>query len=198
MSGATLSVTQEKPELAEQRLLVTRALQGDEKAFGSIVDQYSTLLLRTATMIVTDRDIAEDVVQDTLIQAWHRLPDLGEAEALRPWLMRIVVSQSLNFKRRIACTVAFVCRVLWGRKRETTKKIAAYHEQLLQCDWDLAYMIENLPVKQRVVIVLHYYNGLTLSEIAQVLQTSENTLKKRSQAALNNLRSASFPKTSFV
>ncbi len=46
MSGATLSVTQEKPELAEQRLLVTRALQGDEKAFGSIVDQYSTAAYR--------------------------------------------------------------------------------------------------------------------------------------------------------
>src|ERR1700681_869542 len=55
----------------EQYLLVTRALQGDDAAFGEIVDQYSTLMLRTASMIVGDRDIAEDVVQDALIQAWN-------------------------------------------------------------------------------------------------------------------------------
>jgi RNA polymerase sigma-70 factor (ECF subfamily) len=45
-----------------------------------------------------------------------------------------------------------------------------------------------LPHKQRVAIVLHYYNGMTLPELATTLQTSENTLKKRIQAALTNLR----------
>ena len=45
-----------------------------------------------------------------------------------------------------------------------------------------------LPLKQRVVIILHYYNGMTLPEMAQALQISENTLKKRIQAALTNLR----------
>jgi RNA polymerase sigma-70 factor (ECF subfamily) len=58
----------------------------------------------------------------------------------------------------------------------------------LERDWDLAQAIENLPLKQRVVIVLHYYNGMTLPEMSQSLHTSENTLKKRIQAALNNLR----------
>jgi RNA polymerase sigma-70 factor (ECF subfamily) len=43
-------------------------------------------------------------------------------------------------------------------------------------------------MKQRVVIVLHYYNSMTLSEMAQTLNTSENTLKKRIQAGLTNLR----------
>ena len=43
-------------------------------------------------------------------------------------------------------------------------------------------------MKQRVVIILHYYNGMTLPEMAQALQISENTLKKRIQAALTNLR----------
>ncbi len=92
----------EKSEQLEQRMLVTRAIQGDHVAFGEIVDQFSTLMLRTASMIVGDRDIAEDVVQDALIQAWHHLPDLRQADALRPWLMRIVVNQCISFKRRLA------------------------------------------------------------------------------------------------
>ena len=182
------SRVEEKPEQAEQRLLVTQALQGDEKAFGEIVDQYSALMLRTATMIVADRDIAEDVVQDAFIQAWHHLSDLREAGALRPWLMRIVVNQCISFKRRLARTTAFVRQSLSEQEIDLTAQIADHHKGRLERDWDLAHAIDELPAKQRMVIVLHYYNGMTLPEMAKVLQTSENTLKKRIQAALNNLR----------
>ncbi len=184
----TPSIIEEKPEQTEQRLLVMRALQGDETAFSDIVDQYSALMLRTATMIVADRDIAEDVVQDALIQAWHHLPDLREAGALRPWLMRIVVNQCISFKRRLARTTAFVRQSLSEQEIDFTAQIADHHKGRLERDWDLAQAIEDLPAKQRIVIVLHYYNGMTLPEMSQVLQTSENTLKKRIQAALNNLR----------
>ena len=187
-SVTTIPIIEEKPEQAEQRLLVTRALQGDEKAFSDIVDQYSALMLRTATMIVADHDIAEDVVQDAFIQAWHHLPDLREAGALRPWLMRIVVNQCISFKRRLARTTAFVRQSLSEQEIDLTAQIADHHKGRLERDWDLAHAIDELPAKQRVVIVLHYYNGMTLPEMAKVLQTSENTLKKRIQAALNNLR----------
>ncbi|GAC1392032.1 MAG: sigma-70 family RNA polymerase sigma factor [Ktedonobacteraceae bacterium] len=182
------SVTEEQPEQAEQRLLVMRARQGDQKAFGAIVDQYSAVMLRTATMILMDRDIAEDVVQDALIQAWHHLSDLRDVGVLRPWLMRIVVNQCLSFKRRLARTTTFVRQTLWEQERDLTAQIADHHKGRLERDWDLAHVIEALPAKQRVVIVLHYYHGMTLPQMAHVLQTPENTLKKRSQAALNNLR----------
>jgi len=188
VSTPKIHETEEKPEQAEQRLLVTRALQGDENAFGAIVEQYNALMLRTATMIVVDRDIAEDVVQDAFIQAWHHLADLREAGALRPWLMRIVVNQCISFKRRLARTTAFVRQSLSEQEIDLTAQIADHHKGRLERDWDLAQAIDELPTKQRVVIVLHYYNGMTLPEMAKVLQTSENTLKKRIQAALNNLR----------
>ena len=145
-------------------------------------------MLRTAAMIVGDRDIAEDVVQDALIQAWNHLPDLREAAALRPWLMRIVVNQCISFKRRLARTTAFVRQSLQEQEIDLVAQTADSYKGRLERDWDLARAIEELPTKQRVVIVLHYYNGMTLPEMSQALQTSENTLKKRIQAALNNLR----------
>jgi len=184
----TTSPMEEKPEQAEQRVLVARALQGDENAFDDIVAQYSSLMLRTATMIVSDHDIAEDVVQDAFIQAWHHLADLREAGALRPWLMRIVVNQCISFKRRLTRTTAFVRQALSEQEIDLTAQIADHHKGRMERDWDLAQAIEELPMKQRVVIVLHYYNGMTLPEMAQSLHTSENTLKKRIQAALANLR----------
>ena len=174
---------QENPEQ-----LVTRTLQGDQQAFSDIVDQYSTLMLRTASMIVGDRDIAEDVVQDAFIQAWHHLADLRTAGALRPWLMRIVVNQCISFKRRLARSTAFVRQALSEQETDLVAQIADDYKGLMERDWDLAHAIENLPIKQRVAIVLHYYNGMTLPEMADTLHISENTLKKRIQAALTNLR----------
>ncbi|HEY4389171.1 MAG TPA: RNA polymerase sigma factor [Ktedonobacteraceae bacterium] len=178
----------ETPEQAEQRMIVTRALQGDQAAFTAIVDQYSTLMLRTASMIVGDRDIAEDVVQDALIQAWHHLADLRKAGALRPWLMRIVVNQCISFKRRLTRSAAFMRQALSEQETDLIAQAADDHKGRMERDWDLAQAIKELPMKQRVVIVLHYYNGMTLPEMSQTLNTSENTLKKRIQAALTNLR----------
>ncbi len=179
------------PELEEEQekeQLVNRALQGDQQAFSDIVDQYSTLMLRTASMIVGDRDIAEDVVQDALIQAWHHLADLRKAGALRPWLMRIVVNQCISFKRRLARTTAFMRQTLSEQETDLAAQIADNYKGLMERDWDLAHAIESLPTKQRVAIMLHYYNGMTLPEMAATLNISENTLKKRIQAALTNLR----------
>lgn len=177
-----------QPDANEQALLVARALNGDATAFEDIVNHYGSLMLRTALMIVGDRDIAEDVVQDAFIQAWHHLPDLREANALRPWLMRIVVNQCISFKRRLARTTAFVRQALSDQETNIMAQVADDHKGRLERDWDLARSIESLPMKQRLVIVLHYYNGMTLPEMSQALNMSENTLKKRIQAALANLR----------
>jgi RNA polymerase sigma-70 factor, ECF subfamily len=180
--------TSESPEQREQKLLVTRTLEGEQEAFDKIVEHYSALMLRTAYMIVGDRDIAEDAVQDALIQAWQHLPSLRETTALRSWLMRIVVNQCISFKRRLARSTAFVRQALAEQEIDMAAQVADDHKGRLERDWDLARAIESLPPKQRAVIVLHYYNGMTLPEMSRTLQTSENTLKKRIQAALTNLR----------
>lgn len=175
---------------AEQYLLVTRVLQGDQDAFSDIVKQYSMVMLRTASIIVGDRDIAEDIVQDALIQAWHHLPELRRADALRPWLIRIVVNQCISFKRRLARSSAFLRQALSEQELDLIARVAEEHKGCLERNWDLARAVENLPMKQKVVIVLHYYNGMTLPEMTRELSISENTLKKRIQAALGNLRRA--------
>jgi RNA polymerase sigma-70 factor (ECF subfamily) len=165
-----------------------RASQGDQEAFGAIIDQYSAVMLRTAMIIVGDYDIAEDVVQDALIQIWHHLPDLRNTGALRPWLIRIVVNQCISFKRRLSRSTAFMRQALCEREIDLMAQVADEHKGSLERNWDLAQAVGSLPTKQRIVIVLHYYHGMTLPEMAHTLATSENTLKKRIQAALINLR----------
>jgi RNA polymerase sigma-70 factor, ECF subfamily len=175
-------------EMAEQRLLVARALRGDRDAFDDIFDRYSGLMLRTAFGIVKDRDSAEDAVQNALIQAWHHLPSLRETGALRSWLLRIVVNQCISFKRQLARTTAFLSQSFSEQESFLASQVADDAKSCMERRWDLAHAVEQLPAKQQHVIVLHYYQGMTLPAISQRLQISENTLKKRIQAALSNLR----------
>ena len=178
-----------KAELtAEQRKLVARALRGDTDAFDDIFDLYGGLMLRTAYGIVQDRDIAEDAVQNAIIQAWQHLPNLREAGALRPWLLRIVVNQCISFKRQLARSTMFLYQSFSEQETSLASQIADYAKGCMERSWDLAQAVEKLPAKQQNVIALHYYQGMTLPAISQRLQISENTLKKRIQAALSNLR----------
>ena len=181
------------PEQVAQQILVEKVLQGDKDAFGAIVNQYNALMMRTAFMIIGDRDIAADAVQDALIQAWQHLPGLREWGALRPWLMRIVVNQCISYKRKAARTAAFVRQSLADQSTQLAAEIADDHKGRLERDWDLAETVKKLPPKQQAVIMLHYYQGMTLPSMAQALNISENTLKKRIQAALNNLRRVLHP-----
>jgi RNA polymerase sigma-70 factor (ECF subfamily) len=174
--------------MAEQRILVARALQGDKDAFDDIFERYSGPMLRTAYGIVKDRDIAEDAVQNAFIQAWQHLPSLRETGVLRSWLMRIVVNQCISFKRRLSRSSMFLHQAYAEQATQLASLIADDTKGRQERNWDLAQAIEDLPVKQQVVIALHYYQGMTLPEMSQRLQISENTLKKRIQAALGNLR----------
>ena len=138
--------------------------------------------------IVKDHDLAEDAVQNAIIQAWQHLPSLREAGALRSWLMRIVVNQSISFKRRIARSTTFLHQAFAEQETHLASQIADDAQGWMEGQWDLAQAIGTLPTKQQMAIRLHYYQGMTLPEMSQLLDISENTLKKRIQAALTNLR----------
>ena len=173
---------------AEQRILVARALREDTDAFDAIFDRYSGWMLHTAYSIVQDRDIAEDAVQNAFIQAWQHLPNLRETGALRSWLLRIVVNQCISFKRRLARSTKFLSQSFSEQETFLASQLADDANGCMERGWDLAQAIKQLPAKQQNVILLHYYQGMTLPEISRRSQVSENTLKKRLQAALSNLR----------
>ncbi len=182
----------------EQHLLVTRAQRGEKGAFDDIFNQYGGMMLHIAYSIVKDRDTAEDAVQNALIQAWQHLPSLRETGALRSWLMRIVVNQCLSFKRQLARSTKFLRQSIAEQEIVLASQIADHAKGIKESDWDLAQAIKKLPTKQQMVIALHYYQGMTVSEISQALHISENTIKKRIQAALSNLRLMSRDVTNVV
>src|SRR5713226_3252627 len=138
--------------IAEQHILVARALRGDKDAFDDIFDRYSGMMLRTAYGIVKDRDIAEDAVQNALIQAWQHLPSLRETGVLRSWLLRIVVNQCISFKRRLARYRKFLYQSFSEQETFLASQIADYAKGCMERGWDLAHAVEKLPAKQQNAI----------------------------------------------
>jgi RNA polymerase sigma-70 factor (ECF subfamily) len=174
--------------MAEQRILVARVLRGEHDAFDDIVDRYRAPMLRAAYSIVRDRDLAEDAVQSALVQAWQHLPSLRETGVLHAWLLRIVVNQCISLRRRALRSKMFLYQSMFEQETFLASQVADDARGYTERGWDLAQAVKQLPVKQQSVIVLHYYQGMTLPEMAHRMQISQNTLKKRLQAALNNLR----------
>jgi RNA polymerase sigma-70 factor (ECF subfamily) len=101
-----------------------------------------------------------------------------------------VINHCISIERKEARSANFIRLPLDQQVTDLVAQVVDDFYEDLERDWDLAQAIKYLPVKQQVVIMLHYYNDMTLPSMAKVLNLSENTLKKRVQAALINLRRA--------
>ena len=181
---------QDTTDDAWQAAMVARCLAGDEQAFACITKRYGSLLLRTAYLLVRDEEAAKDIVQDALLLAWRHMSKLREPTFLRAWLLKIVVNQSTSLKRQWARKATLLRAQLLQSYINTTIETADFQRGHVEDTLDVLQAIEQLPVNQRVVLVLFYYHRMTMPEIADMLGVAENTLRKRLQAALEKVRRA--------
>ena len=172
----------------QQEMLITRSIAGDEQAFAEIAGHYGNLLLRTAYLLVRDEEAAKDIVQDSLLLAWKHMATLREPAFLRAWLLKIVINQSTSLKRQWIRKTALLKEQFAQQAIELAVQHSDFQRGRVEDHLDIERAIEQLPLKQRTVLVLFYYHRMTIPEIATMLNTSENTLRKRLQAALDKLR----------
>ena len=173
-----------------QAELVARCLNGDERAFAHIADHYGNLLLRTAYLLVQNEEAAKDVVQNSLFLAWKNMAKLREPTFLRAWLLKIVVNQSISLKRQWARKAALLREQFTQTSIDDSIQSADFARGSVEDRLDVEQAIAQLPLNQRVVLVLFYYHRMTMPEISTMLGVAENTLRKRLQAALEKTRHA--------
>ncbi len=184
------SIETEQSDGHWQAELVARCLMGDESAFAMIADQYGNLLLRTAYLLVQDEEAAKDILQDSLFLAWKNMSKLREPAFLRAWLLKIVINQSISLKRQWARKAALLREQFTQTSIDDSIQSADFARGRLEDRLDVEQAIAQLPLNQRVVLVLFYYHRMTMPEIATILGVAENTLRKRLQAALEKTRRA--------
>jgi RNA polymerase sigma-70 factor, ECF subfamily len=163
--------------------LVLKARSGDPEAFETLIRAAGDHLLAVARKILRDPDAAEDALQQAVIRAWRRLPQLRDPDKFDAWLYRILVMAcyaEANRSRRFRSTVHAIAPAGVGRDIAAT---LADHEALSQA------FLELTP-PHRAVVVLHHVAGLPMVEVARIVGVSHGTARSRLHYALRSLRSA--------
>lgn len=145
-----------------------------------MVAQYEVSLLRTCYMILRDQSLAEDATQETFLKAYKALPTFRGDCSEKTWLMRIAMNTCRDM-RRSAWFRHVDRKVTPDRLPEPSRNIDPDREE------DLAQAILSLPIKYREVILLRFYQDMTMREIAAVLNIAVSTVGKRIHQACTKL-----------
>ena len=152
-------------------------MRGDEDAFAALVDGSIGRLDMAARLVLRDRELARDAVQEALIRAWRDLPGLREPERFDAWLHRLTVNACLDLVRR-------------RRRRPIEVEILPIHTTSDDLPGELARRdlldraLARLDAGHRAVVALHHLLGMPLAEVAVALRIPLGTVKSRNYYAL--------------
>jgi RNA polymerase sigma-70 factor (ECF subfamily) len=166
----------------DRRALVERAREGDRDAFTTLARAALTRLDAAARLILRDRELARDAVQEALIKAWRDLPGLRDADRFDAWLYRLLVNAAINEGRRRSRRVIEV-------ELQPDGYPAGGDDTALVADRDaVERVLAALSPEHRALVVLHYYLGVPLPEAAAALGISLGAAKSRLHRAIGSLR----------
>lgn len=179
-------------------VLVAFALDGEQAAFETLVLRYSTHLLHFINAIVSDRELAYDILQHVFIKLYLSLPRLREYKRLKPWLFRVAHNACIDHLR-MKRTIAFSTleTLSSGNDPDDPPDIEMIpdpdplpEEQAEYSDLQaqLQHAIHTLPPKFCTVVLLHSMRQLTFTEIGQELHIPRATAKTYFQRAKRLLR----------
>jgi RNA polymerase sigma-70 factor (ECF subfamily) len=169
------------------RELVYAARDGDIPAFDALFYRYRDGIFRLGLAITKDPSAAEEIVVDTFARAHRALARLEPDDSLRPWLYRVAVNLSYNRRPRKNVVLSSLDDAADEVLANEAGSPSAVAEQAELRRLVLA-AVDELGPKHRLVVVLHYLNGLNLTEIAEVVECPVGTVKSRLHYALRRLR----------
>ena len=166
----------------DQRGLVERAGRGDHDAFAELARGAVTRLDRAARLVLRDPELARDAVQEALIRAWHDLPGLRDPDRFDAWLHRLIVHACLDMARRRKRRVIEVeLDPIDGPSVDDLTGSLVDREVV-----DAA--MRRLDENGRAIVVLHYFLGMPLTDVAGTLGVPIGTVKSRLHRALGEMR----------
>jgi RNA polymerase sigma-70 factor (ECF subfamily) len=192
---ATLNPTFVEIETPETRSLLDQARAGDPEAFGEICRVHETRLLRQAVALCGNATLAEDLAEDTLVEAWKSLRRYNGRCQFFTWLCAILLNRHHNAlrKNRFRPAAMFAARSQDEFEKHTGNLAdhAALPDQAVERREQAALVqrcVQALPAKHRQVIHLRFYVDDSLEGIAAALGCSVGTVKSRLFHALEKLR----------
>jgi RNA polymerase sigma-70 factor (ECF subfamily) len=170
---------------AERRVL--KALrEGRREAYEDIIDTHYASIYRLLLFLTRDVSLAEDMTQEVFASAWAAIEGFRGDASVKTWLRRIAYHLYLDGQRRRRRDTA-----LAGTMGESDSGVAVDPLFRIMTDEHLGRMyraMESLADQERAILLLHYLDGLSYREMAQVLHQPAGTLKWLTHDALEKLR----------
>lgn len=161
-------------------------MSGQQKRqdFAEVVDVYYEKILRGALSVARDQHLAEEIVQETFLTAFKKFDSFAGRSSVFTWLYRIMLNNYSNHcrKKNLLRRLGFVRvgdsasrnRNALGTASSPAAELVAAEEREV-----LMQAVDGLPAKLRVVVGMHYFDGLPLRDIAEILNCRPGTVKSR-------------------
>jgi len=155
------------------------AQKGDDNAFYELLSQRKSQLYKTAFAYVKNKEDALDIVSDTVYKAYISIKKLKEPSFFDTWLTRILINTSLDCINKNSRVITLNENV-----SSTIGIITKDDDQII----DLKVAVDKLNGEYKTIVILKYFQDMTLVEIAKILQCPLGTVKTRLHKALGELR----------
>lgn len=167
--------------MSQEDRFIARACAGDTGAFGQLIGALEPELRRYVARLVNARPVVDDILQETFFRLWKGLPWLRDPALFRPWSFRIATREAH--------------RMLGRELTREARSAGPIALDTLAVDFadpsgrlDLETHLPLLTPHARLVVVAHYFEGLTLDEIASATGVPLGTVKSRLASGLVQLR----------
>ena len=166
--------------------VINQVLKGDHQAYRILVDRYKQMVYTLAIRLVQNREDAEEVAQDAFLKAFRGLAKFRGSSKFSTWLYKIAYRASLDYlkvRSRQPYTIqAEEANVKTAAKSDPTAPMEAMERSL-----QIKKAIAQLPGEMGSLILLYYYEELTLKEIAKITGKTENSIKVSLHRGRNRL-----------
>ena len=178
-----------------ETLLIDELREGDMTALAILVEKYKRLVYRVAVQITKNHEDANDVMQDTFLKVYESIHSFRKDAAFETWLYRIVVNHATTLVKRrerrrespLSSTSEMEIHPDLRRTVDLANNPHLNLERKERQRW-VTQAVNSLPLKQRTVVILHEFEGLTHPEIASILNCSEGTVRSRLHYARHKLK----------
>ncbi|MGB3861725.1 MAG: sigma-70 family RNA polymerase sigma factor [Candidatus Aminicenantaceae bacterium] len=179
----------------DEKDLVQKSQEGNEEAYGVLVETYKTKVFNMAYSLTLNREVADDLAQEVFVKAYYALPKFKGKAAFSTWLHQITVNHTKDYLRKSSRMRLVPFEETKGglstRGDEAEKRDR--EEELAQTKKILHEAIATLPEKYRVILSLRDIQGFPYEEISHVLNISPGTVDSRLHRARKMLKTKIIP-----
>ena len=182
---ATRPTVKQLPAEADDRELAARLARGDERAFDQIVERYGPRVIALAARLVGWSKGADDVAQDVFLAVLRKGKHFRGQSRLWTWLAAMTVNRCRSLRRRRWLTSRVLGAIAAAREKQTEP--VDRRSERDETAAGIRAAVARLPATYREVIVLRYFEELSLDEMAQILSLRRNAVEVRLSRARKRL-----------